>query len=116
MEECLVQMKVACWEYLRDHSMVGMSAVAKATVTVHLMPGTMVQWKAPNLVLTSETRLDYAKASRSAITTGARKEAHSAPHSGHRLDLPMVRTSVLVTDSYLVPKTVIPKASEWGHS
>ena len=93
-----------------------MLAVPKATVTVHLMPTRMAQWKVSNLVLTSEIRLDCAKASRSAITTGAKKEAHSAPHSGHRLDLPMVRTSVLVTDSYSVPKTVIPMASGWVHS
>ena len=93
-----------------------MLAVPKATVTVHLMLTRMVQWKVSNLVLTSEIRLDCAKASRSAITTGAKKEAHWAPHSGHRWDLPMVRTLEHVTDSYSVPKTVIPMASGWVHS
>ena len=51
-------------------------AVPKATVTAHLMPVTMVQWKVPDLVLTSEIRMDCAKASRSAITTGAKMEGH----------------------------------------
>ena len=93
-----------------------MSAVPKARVMVHLMPTRMVQWKVPSLVLTSEIRLDWAKASRLAMTTGAKMEIHWAPHSGHRWDLLMVRTSEHVTDSYLVPMKVSPMASEWGHS
>ena len=47
---------------------------------------------------------------------GAKMEGHWAPHSGHRWDLLMVRTSEHVTDSYLVPMKVSPMASEWGHS
>ena len=80
------------------------------------MPVTMVQWNVPSLVLTSEIQLDCAKASRSAMAMGAKMDGHLAPHSGHHLDLPMVRTSVHVTDSYSVPKTVIPMASGWVHS
>ena len=92
-----------------------MSAVPKATVTVHLMPTRMVQWKVPSLDPTSEIRLDWAKASRSAMTKGAKMEIHWAPHSGHRWDLLMVRTSEHVTGSYLVPMKVSLMASGWVH-